>query len=120
MSHDAYARVSRASAAPRDAEYQAFSEATRRLMAADEGDPLDLRPLIEAVHLNRSLWGALAADCSRADNKLPAQTRAQIIGLARWVGAYSSDAMRRRGSLQPLIDVNRIIMDGLSGRAAQA
>lgn len=120
MSHDAYARVSRASAAPRDAEYRAFGEATRRLIAAIDGDPLNLKPLIEAVHLNRSLWGALASDCARDDNALPAQTRAQIIGLARWVFDYSSLAVRRRQSLQPLIDVNRIIMDGLSGRAGRA
>jgi flagellar protein FlaF len=120
MSHKAYAQAARASAAPRDAEYRAFSEATRRLMAAADRDPRDLKLLIEAVHLNRSLWGVLAADCARETNGLPAKTRAQIIGLARWVSDYSSEAVRRRQSLQPLIDVNRIIMDGLGGRKAGA
>lgn len=117
MSHEAYAKVSRASAAPRDAEYRAFSEATRRLIAAETRDPLDLCPLIDAVHLNRSLWGALASDCASEANALPAATRARIIALARWVSTYSSEAVRKRESLQPLIDVNRIIMDGLAGRA---
>ncbi len=113
MSHDAYRKISAAIAGPRDAEYQAFSEATRRLIAAGEAGRKDLQTLIEAIHLNRTLWGALAADCARGANTLPIETRARIIALARWVSAYSSEVMRQGESIEPLIDVNRIIMGGL-------
>lgn len=114
MSHDAYRKMSAAVAGPRDAEYRAFSEATRRLIAAGETGRKDLRALIEAVHLNRTLWGALAADCSRGANALPAETRARIVALSRWVSDYSSDVMRKGESVEPLVDINRIVMGGLS------
>lgn len=120
MSHDAYRKTSAAVAGARDAEYGAFAEATRRLMAAGEAGRSDLRALIGAVHLNRTLWGALAADCAKGANGLPDETRARIIALSRWVSEYSSAAMRKNASLAPLIEVNRIIMDGLAGRASAA
>ena len=60
MSHDAYKRAQKTTASPRDAEYRAFSEATRKLMAAGKAGRDDLKTLIEAIHLNRSLWGTLA------------------------------------------------------------
>lgn len=119
MSHKAYARAQREGGGPRDAEYRAFVQATRALLAAAETGHGDLKGMIEALHLNRSLWGALANDCARDDNKLPEETRARIIALSRWVSRYSSDVMRKRESVEPLIDVNRIIMDGLAGKSDQ-
>ncbi len=120
MSHEAYRKAQKASAHPRDAEYRAFSEATRKLMAAAEAGRADLKQLIEAVHLNRTLWGTLAADCADPANQLPSETRALIISLARWVSAYSSDVMQKKETVAPLIDVNRIIMDGLAGQRPAA
>ncbi|MDZ7627512.1 MAG: flagellar biosynthesis regulator FlaF [Parvularculaceae bacterium] len=120
MSHDAYARAQKTTAHPRDAEYKAFAEATRKLMAVAAEGRDDLKQLIDAVHLNRSLWSALATDCADAHNQLPSETRALIISLARWVSLYSSDVMRKKDSVEPLIDVNRIIMDGLSGKRPAA
>ena len=118
MSHDAYRQMQAKAGAPRDAEYRAFAQATRALLDAAKEGHGDLKALIAALHLNRSLWGALANDCADPGNKLPEDTRAQIIGLSRWVASYSSAVMRQRESVEPLIDVNRIIMDGLAGRAA--
>ena len=120
MSHEAYARASAAVQSPRDAEYRAFSESTRRLIAAAQEGRADLRKLINAIHANRQLWGALASDCADGRNGLPHETRAQIISLARWVDSYSSDVMRNDESVEPLIDVNRIIMEGLAARAPAA
>ncbi len=120
MSHEAYRKMQKTTAQPRDAEYRAFSEATRKLMAASEAGREDLKQLIDAVHLNRSLWRALAADCADEQNKLPTETRAMIISLARWVSLYSSDVMRKKEAVAPLIDVNRIIMDGLAGKQPAA
>lgn len=118
MSHDAYRRAAVAGESAREAEYRAFGDATRRLIAAEEKGRDDLRGLIEAVHANRQLWGTLAGDCARPENALPAETRAAIVSLARWVDAYSSRIMREKEPLEPLIDINRIIMEGLTGRPA--
>jgi flagellar protein FlaF len=120
MSHEAYRKAQETTAHPRDAEYRAFSEATRLLMAAKEEGRADLKQLIEAIHLNRTLWGALAADCADSANQLPSETRALIISLARWVSVYSSNVMQKKESVEPLIDVNRIIMDGLAGKRPAA
>ncbi len=116
MSHEAYRKASKTTANPRNAEYQAFAEATRRLMEAHDAGRQDLKQLIEAIHLNRTLWGALASDCADDRNTLPRETRAAIISLSRWVTSYSSDVMQKNESVEPLVDVNCMIMDGLSGR----
>ncbi|MGE0408016.1 MAG: flagellar biosynthesis regulator FlaF [Amphiplicatus sp.] len=118
MSHEAYRRTAARTASPREAEYRAFAEATRRLIAAAERGRADLEALAGAVHFNRALWGALAADCADDKNGLPTETRAGVIALSRWVARHSSDVMRARESVEPLIDVNRLIMEGLSGRSA--
>jgi flagellar protein FlaF len=118
MSHEAYRQAARRTASPRNVEYLAFSEATRRLIEAERTGFDDLKILIEAIHLNRTLWGTLASDCARSENMLPKETRQAIISLANWVGAYSSEVMRKRDALAPLIDVNRIMMDGLKEPAA--
>jgi flagellar protein FlaF len=42
--------------------------------------------------------------------------RGQIISLAMWVARYSSEVLREGADLEPLIDVNRTMMEGLSLR----
>lgn len=117
MSYDAYSRTQRETAGPRDTEYRAFAKSTRALMeAAADGEERQI--LAEALHVNRSLWEALANDCASTDNRLPGPTRAQIIGLSRWVSAYSREVLRGKGEIDALIDVNRIMMDGLAGKTA--
>ena len=116
MSHEAYIQAQQAGN-PRDVEYRAFTKVTRALIEASKSGHSDLKSLIKAIDLNRQLWGTLASDCANPQNQLPEATRAQIISLSRWVSSYSSEIMRERESIDPLIDVNRIMMDGLSGKA---
>jgi flagellar biosynthesis activator protein FlaF len=47
---------------------------------------------------------------------LPMPLRAQIISLAIWVSKYSSDVLRDGAELDPLIDINRTMMEGLASR----
>lgn len=70
--------------------------------------------LAKAVHWNRRLWLALQADCSMEDDILPDETRAGIISLAIWVGKHSRKVLRGEAKIEPLIDVNRSIMEELS------
>lgn len=60
------------------------------------------------------IWLALQADCALESNLLPDETRAGIISLAIWVDKHSRKVLRGEAEIQPLIDVNRSIMEGLS------
>lgn len=120
MSLQAYQKAAQRAENPREAEYRLFGEVTRALMEASQADPLDVKARIEALDWNRRLWSTLASDCAQPGNALSAELRAQIISLSLWVSRYSSEVMRKRESFEPLIDVNRMMMQGLSGAAGQA
>jgi flagellar protein FlaF len=115
MSLQAYQRAAQASEDPKTTEYRLFGEVTRALMTAAEADENDFQARINALDWNRRLWGTLASDCARPDNQLPEVIRARIISLSLWVNKHSSAIMRREETFEPLIDVNRMIMQGLSG-----
>jgi flagellar protein FlaF len=59
------------------------------------------------------MWSTLAIDCMGTANQLPKELRAQIVSLSIWVTKYSSEVMQKGAALDPLIDVNRTIMQGL-------
>lgn len=120
MSVQAYQRAERRAEPPRQAEYRLLGQVTRALMAVSETGRDDLRSLADALDWNRRIWQAFAADCGRAGNGLPEQLRASIISLAIFVSKHSSQVMRSGAEIQPLIDINRSIMQGLEARAAAA
>jgi flagellar biosynthesis activator protein FlaF len=117
MSLQAYQRTASQAEDPRQLEYRLFGQVTRALMDASQADPLDLRTRIDALDWNRRLWTVLASDCAREGNQLPDATRAGIISLSLWVQKHSSAVMRREEDFGPLIEVNRLVMQGLSGQA---
>ena len=86
-------------------------------MKASEADDTDFQTRIDALDWNRRLWTTLAGDCARPDNQLPELLRARIISISMWVNRHSSAIMRREEGFAPLIEVNRMIMQGLSGAA---
>ena len=117
MSLQAYQRTAQAAEDPRVTEYRLFGEVTRALMKASEADDTDFQTRIDALDWNRRLWTTLAGDCARPDNQLPELLRARIISISMWVNRHSSAIMRREEGFAPLIEVNRMIMQGLSGAA---
>src|SRR5207253_10616975 len=66
---------------------------------------------------HRRLWSTLAVDCMDDANQLSKPLRAQIVSLSLWVSKYSSQVMQDGAPLEPLIDVNRTIMQGLQAAA---
>src|SRR5689334_4392318 len=114
MSLQAYQTAAQRSENPRDAEYRLFGQVTRALMDAAEAPEDDLRIRIDALDWNRRMWSALATDCASTENGLPQSVRAQIISLSLWVNRHSSAVMRKEEDFEALIDVNRMIMQGLS------
>ena len=116
MSLQAYQKASARAENPREMEYRLFGQVTRALMAAAEVDVSDTATRIDALDWNRRLWSVLATDCADSANSLPLELRAQIISLSIWVNKHSSAVMRREEDFAPLIDVNRIMMQGLAGQ----
>lgn len=115
MSLQAYRRVAQRAETARETEYRLFGDVTRALIEAAQLDPIEVGRRIDALHWNRQLWSALAADCASEANQLPPDLRARIISLSLWVSRHSSAVMRDEESFEPLIEVNRAMMQGLSG-----
>lgn len=73
--------------------------------------------LADPLHRNRELWGYIAAASAAPDNALPPDLRARLVSLSLWVGRFTSDVLRGREPLAPLVEVNQAIIDGLSPAA---
>ena len=112
MSLAAYQRVAHIAETPRRTEQRLFSEITGALGAAWEGGRRGCA-LMPELHRNRELWSALSADCGTPGNGLPDGLRASIISLALWVDRFTSDVVAGREPVEPLLDVNRAMMEGL-------
>jgi flagellar protein FlaF len=113
MSLRAYQQASARAERPRESEYRLFGQVTRALIEASKAPATDLKTRINAIDWNRRLWGTLAADCCQPENQLPAPLRAQIVSLNSWVRRHSSLVMRGDEAFEPLIEINRIMMQGL-------
>jgi len=119
MSLKAYQQTQKKFANPRDIEYRLFAQITSALINSKSFARTDQR-LISAVMRNRELWSTLAVDCADASNQLGRELRAQIVSLSLWVSRYTSSVMRENADLDPLIDINRTIMEGLAPRNESA
>jgi flagellar protein FlaF len=116
MSFRAYQQVAQRAETPRDAEYRLFAQVTRALIEIKSTPRDEVQAWMDTLEWNRKMWSILARECGRDSNALPEATRAQIISLAMWVRRHTSQVMRREGDVDPLIDVNRMMMQGLASR----
>lgn len=116
MSLQAYQQAATRAESPRDTEYRLFAQVTRALLEASQMDENKIGARYDALDWNRKVWRALADDCGHADNKLPPQLRASIISLSIWVEKHTALVVRRKESFEPLIEINRMIMQGLAVR----
>jgi flagellar protein FlaF len=113
MSIKAYQRAATQAEKPRDLEYRAIGHVTAGLVRVKDEKP-SASEIAAALDANRRLWNLLSADCSAPENRLPPALRGQIISLSLWVGRYSSEVLREGAELDPLIDINRTMMEGLA------
>jgi flagellar protein FlaF len=114
MSLQAYKTATARAENPREAEYRLFGQVTRALIEASETDVSQVTVRMDALDWNRRLWSALATDCADPDNAMPMALRAHIISLSLWVSRHTSAVMRREEEIEPLVEINRMIMQGLS------
>ncbi|HWA04254.1 MAG TPA: flagellar biosynthesis regulator FlaF [Rhizomicrobium sp.] len=116
MTLQAYKNTQRITEDSRTTEYRLFGQVTGALIDAKQSGQGG-GPLVDAVDWNKKLWRTLAADCMDDRNQLPQDLRAKIVSLSLWIAKYSRQVMREGASLDPLIEVNRTIMQGLKGAA---
>ena len=114
MALTAYQKAQRAAEDPKNTEYRLFGQVTSALLDAHNAKAKG-PALIDAIDWNRRVWSTLAVDCMDNANQLPKEMRAQIVSLSLWVAKYSREVVQTGASLDPLIDVNRSIMQGLRG-----
>jgi flagellar biosynthesis activator protein FlaF len=112
----AYQTAQRRAETPREIEYRLFGQVTRALMEVEQLPASEVAKRMDAIDWNRRVWSFMAGDCLSVENSLPEQLRASIVSLSLWVGRYSSDVMQRNADIEPLIDINRTIMQGLAGQ----
>jgi flagellar protein FlaF len=117
MSINAYRRRKEAAETPRELERRAFTTAIGKLI---EGKEKGGRALIEACFVNQQLWTALAVDLALPDNGLSEDLKARLISISIWVQRYTPQVMAGSASADPLISVNRSILEGLSQTPAPA
>jgi flagellar protein FlaF len=114
MALTAYQKAQRAAEEPKNTEYRLFGQVTSALLDAHTKKAKG-PALVDAIDWNRRVWSTLAVDCMDNANQLPKELRAQIVSLSLWVTKYSRDVVQAGASLDPLIDINRSIMQGLRG-----
>ena len=114
MSLKTYQSVQRAVEDPRATEYRLFGQVTGALLEAKSSNAVGA-PLVEAIDWNKRLWRTLAADCMDDRNTLSQDVRAKIVSLSLWVSKYSRSVTREKAPIDPLIEINRTIMQGLQG-----
>lgn len=114
MPLSAYQRARQVLETPRSTEHRLLGEITAGLMHARDAG-LSGAALMDVLHRNREVWQAFAADCGLPGNGLPAQLRASIVSIALWVDRHISLVMAGREELEPLIEINRLVMQGLEG-----
>lgn len=126
MSVAAYKRTISHTEAPRQIERrilaQVTSELEQQFQAFDNTDDKLERLQILADGLRNSLWRnqkvwtAFKMDLAQSDNALSPDLRASLLSLAAWVDTHTTGVMSGARKVKPLIDINRSIIDGLSGR----
>jgi flagellar protein FlaF len=86
---------------------------TQALIEARGLGPFDFNRRVAALDWNRRVWNAFASDCGAVGNAQPDALRAGIISLAIFVSKHSSAVLREGADLEPLIDINKTVMQGL-------
>ena len=113
MSLHSYDRAQAGTEDRRLTEYRVFAQVTKALTdAAALG--MERENWAENLNWNRRLWMTLQLDLTNDNNQLPETLRAQLISLAIWVDRHTSLVLRGDGEIEPLISVNRTIMEGLA------
>lgn len=115
LAANGYASASQTTASPRGVEYQVFSRVTRELSQAKDLEKKDFPKRAAAIHRNMRLWTLIAADVALESNGLPADLRSKLFYLSEFTRQHSNKVLAGEAELDPLIDINLTVMQGLRG-----
>lgn len=104
-----YKQASQVTLSARETELAAFASIIRGLEEADTGTKR-----IRALGRNHDLWSTLVKDIALENNLLPVDIKNSLITLGAWSMRYSTLAILQDLPIQPLIDVNRNVADGIA------
>lgn len=115
----AYARTATFSASPRDIEAQALLKAANKLQDAINGNEPFSEKTRDALLFNRKLWTIFLSDAMRDENPQPRDVREKIANIGVFVLSQCTalQLAPRFEQFKSLIEINRNIAAGLSGRA---
>jgi len=121
MNHaaNAYAKVARETAPPRELEAFLLLEAAAKLQAVHDSWSDKPAGLNEAIMYNRRLWTVFLDAVTRDDNKLPVPVRDNLTKLGMFVMSETFELMTKPkpNHLKSIIKINRGIAAGLRGKA---
>ncbi len=114
----AYARTSQTTANPRELEAQALLKAARQLQDVQTNWTGPDKNMHQALLFNRRLWSIFMSAAETNDNPQPIAVRQNIANIGVFVMKQTVDMQTRPdpAKLKPLIEINRNIAAGLSGR----
>ncbi len=103
---------------PRQLEFRLFSSVTRALMDVrpfmGSKDPAQVAKIAGAIGWNREVWNHLMPEVLDENNQLSKDVKVSLINICLFVNKHT-DAITQGTSIdvEPLIQINRNIMDGL-------
>jgi flagellar biosynthesis activator protein FlaF len=115
----AYARVAKNTASPRDTEAQALLMAANKLQEVVTNDNMPTDRVTHALMFNRKLWTLFLSEALNDENPQPLDVRQKIVNISVFVltQTLALQVSPQREHIKPLIEINRNIAAGLSGRA---
>ena len=115
----AYKNVGRQISNPRELEATLLLQAAARLQSVHDSWDENRAQLDEALLYNRKLWTIFLSEAMREGNPQPLEVRQKIANIGVFVLTQTAalQISPQFDHFQPLIDINRNIAAGLSGRA---
>jgi|SRR5690349_13430958 flagellar biosynthesis activator protein FlaF len=115
----AYARVATVTSSPREIEAKALLMAANKLQAVMTDANATLAQTTAALMFNRKLWTIFLSEAQRDDNPNPMDVRQNIANISVFVLSQTAalQISPQREHFKSLIEINRNIAAGLSGRA---
>jgi len=114
-----YAATAQKTASPRELEAQLLLRAAAKLQAVIDGTVTKSDEIREALTYNRRLWTILVSSVTGADNPLPQPIKQNLANLGVFIlnRSIKLEITPEADGLRPLVNINREIAAGLSGRA---
>ena len=115
----AYGKIAKQVASPRELEASLLLKAASRLQAVQDGWDKTRPELDDALRYNRKLWTIFTTSITTPDHPLPVEIRQNVANLGVFVFSQTIAILAnpQPASLTALISINRELAAGLRGAA---